>query len=135
MAVGSECLFARFALEKGRVTQDYAKPKLFEPNKDGELSIFDVVGLSCREKCKLGIPVAKSQNKKLYGWGVVSCKQIKGVGLEIDRDDNPPRHANILGWPEAPEDRKSKQQELASLANAVRLSSPATECTDCAQFD
>ncbi len=135
MVVGSECLFARLALENGRVTQNYAKPKLFEPNKDGELSIFDVAGLSSEDKCKLEIPVAKTQNKRLYGWGVVSCEQIRKVGLKIDRDDNPPRHANILGWPEAREDRKSKQQALASLANAVKLSSPATECTDCAQFD
>ena len=135
MVAGSECLFARFALESGRVTQNLAKPKLFEPNKDGELSTFDVVGLSCKDKCRLGIPVAKAQNKKLYGWAVVSCEQIREVGLQIDRDNNPPRHVNIHGWPKAREDRKSMQQELARLANAVKLSPPATECTDCAQFD
>ena len=89
MAVGSECLFAGFALENGRVTQGYAKPKLFEPNRNGELSIFDVVGLSCEERCKLGIPVAKTQNKRLYGWGVVSCEQIREVGLVIERDNTP----------------------------------------------
>ena len=133
--IGSECLFVRFALESGRITKDFAKPKLFEPNKGGELSVFDVVGLSCCEKCKLGIPVAMAQNKRLYGWAMISCEQIREVGLLVDLDNNPPRHANVRGWPIGREDRKAKQQELASLASVVKLLSPATACTDCAQLD
>ena len=130
---GSKCLFVRYAVEGKRVTEDQAKPKLFEPTRTGELSTFDVGGLSCKEICELGIPVAKERKKNLHGWGEISCKQIKEAGIEIDRDNDPERHVTIRGWPMTPEDRKLKQLQLARIAYAVKLDFPAKECGDCAQ--
>ena len=126
-------LFARFADESGKITQDYAKPKLFEPNKSNELSVFDVSDLSDKQACELGVQhVAKPKGRRLYGWGRLSCTEIIKAGLHIDRDDNPPGHANLVGWPEAVEDRKDKSQQIAKESRVIKMNSPAEKCMDCA---
>ena len=131
-----DCLFARFSIESGKLTAGYAKPKLFEPNIEGVLSVFSVDGLTKRCICELGVSqVGKPQNKRLYGWAELSCRQIGETGLTIDQDNDPPGHANVVGWPVAREDRKQKALELAHLANAVRLESPASQCEDCVIYD
>ncbi len=65
----------------------------------------------------------------------LDSEQFSKAGLQIHRDDNPPGHANVFGWPEAVEDRKDKMQELASIARAYKLSNPAENCSDCSQCD
>ena len=131
MPVRPKCLLARFAVESGRLTNDLAKPKLFEPTLAGELSTFDVEGLTGTEVCKLGIGIAKEREKRLHGWGEISCQQIGEAGLEIDRDNDPPRHVTIRGWPQSREERKQRQLKLASLANALKLDAPTSDCLDC----
>lgn len=124
--------FARFADERRKITQNSAKPKLFEPNKSGNLSIFDLTNRTDQQVCELGVKyVAKPKGRRLYGWGKLSYLQIKQVGLQINKDDHPPGHANIIGWPDAVEDRKSKSQKLAKASKVKKLSTPAEKCMDC----
>jgi len=56
----------------------------------------------------------------LHGRADIQARFILKMGLQIDPDDTPPRHANIFGWPELKEERKSMAQELAAKA-ALRL--------------
>ncbi len=128
--------FTRFADERGKVTTNGAKPKLFEPNKENKLSVFDVAGRPDKKVCELGIEqVAKPKNRKLYGWAKITSTDIEQAGWEIIRDDNPPGHANVI-WPEAHEDRKARSQKLAQLAQGVvKINPPVETCVACGTSD
>ena len=123
MTVRASGLLARFALESGRLTASAVKPKLFEPNRELKLSVFHVDGLVDAGIRHIGNDVVTrhSTAKRLYGWGEFDEAAVCEAGLRIDRDDNPPRHANIVDWPEEPSERKQRQQLLASRACPVRV--------------
>ena len=118
--------FARFATENGRFKNHVVKPKLFEPNRRLELSVFQVSGFSCNRIEDLGVGVVKDHPKstRLYGWGEVNENVVLETGLQIDYDNIPPRHANIIDWPQDSAERKLIQISLASQSTAIRLSTP-----------
>lgn len=126
MTLRADGTLARFALESKRLTTTGAKPKLFEPNKGLELSVFDVGGLSFEEIRQLGIDVAKMHPtaERLYGWGEIDAAAVHETGLRIERDDDPPRHANIAGWPDEARKMHEKQVLLAQAAHRVQLDEP-----------
>ena len=123
MTVRASGSLARFALESGRLTASVVKPKLFEPNRALELSVFHVDGLDEGDIARIGNDVVAEHPtaKRLHGWGEFDEVAVCKAGLRIDRDDNPPRHANIVDWPKKPEERKQRQQTLASHACPVRI--------------
>ncbi len=94
-------------------------------------------GRSDKETCELGIErVAKPKGRRLHGWGKITLTDIEAVDLEIDRDDNPLGHANVVRWPEDRADRKATSQKLARLVKcAVRIVPPAKTCADCGTYD
>jgi hypothetical protein len=103
---------ARFATESGRLTDSVVKPKLFEPNRALELSVFRVHGLEFVQICGIGVSVVKEHPnaRRLHGWGEIGESEVQGVNLRVVYDDVPPRHANIVGWPTEASQRKSIQQ-------------------------
>lgn len=123
MTVRAAGLLARFALESGRLTDSIVKPKLFEPNRALELSVFRVDGLVRDQIRDLGDEVVEKHPsaRKLHGWGEFPESAVQKAGLRVERDDDPPRHANIVGWPREPSERKQRQQILASHSYPVRL--------------
>ena len=126
MASRAEGSLARFAVESGRFGASTVKPKLFEPNRNLELSVFGIGGLVCAEVRDLGIAVARwhPTARQLHGWGEISEEAVASAELDIEYDNQPERHANITGWPEDIEERKLKQQLLASRAHPVKFDSP-----------
>ncbi len=61
--------------------------------------------------------VAGPRDKDLLARAELKRAEIESVGsLSLVRDDQPFRHANIEGWPEAKDKKKSLAQELAALA-------------------
>jgi len=58
-----------------------------------------------------------TQARNLYGRGDIQALNILENNLQIDPDNKPRRHANIIGWPELKEERKSIAQELAAKAS------------------
>lgn len=123
MTVRAAGLLARFALESGRLTDSIVKPKLFEPNRALELSVFRVDGLVHDQIRDLGDRVVEKHPaaRKLHGWGEFLESAVREAGLRVERDDDPPRHADIVGWPQDPSERKQRQQILASRSYPVRL--------------
>ena len=116
---------ARFAVESKKLTISSVNLRLFQPNIKSKVSVFYIDELDCPAICNIGVDVAKKRNKeKLYGWAEVSEKVILEENLEIERDDDPMYHANIIGWPEDLAKRKKKQQEIALLSKPVLLKSP-----------
>lgn len=121
-------LLARFALENGRLTDMIAKPKLFEPNRRLELSVFNIDGLAHEKIRQLGIGVARQHptSRRLHGWGEIDTTAVYETGLRVEYDNEPPRHASIVGWPDDVSERKQKQQLLARSSRSVRLDPPAS---------
>ena len=126
MTIRGARTLARFATQSGRLTDEVVKPKLFEPNRALELSVFRVDDLDRTEIQEIGIDVVTAipNAQRLHGWGEISETAVIDAGLRVDYDDDPPRHANVLDWPDEASERKLIQQILASHARAIRLNPP-----------
>ena len=126
MTVKASGSLARFAVEGNRLTGSIVKPKLFEPNKALQLSVFRIDGLHCKEICDLGMKVAEQHptSRQLHGWGEFDETAVNDAGLRVEHDGVPPRHANIVGWPMDVSERKQRQQLLARRSHPVKLVSP-----------
>lgn len=112
-------ILARHAVEKNhfRPSDNTVKKKAFQPAKNGTVSTFVVTGMEHAQIEHLGNKhVAIPRNKTLYGWSLIKASIVRELGLCADRNDEPPGHANILGWPEAEEDIMELQLKLASRA-------------------
>ena len=109
MTIRNARTLARFATESGRLTASAVKPKLFEPNKALELSVFLVHGLEFVEIRDIGVSVVKEhpQARRLHGWGEIEESEVQSVNLRVVYDEVPPRHANIVGWPKEASRRKT----------------------------
>ena len=117
--------FARFAVHRGLVAS-IVRPKLFEPGRDSRLSVFSIQDLTYAEILEIGTQVVKNHNtaQRLYGWAEFSEADVEEVGLQVERDDVPPRHSSIVGWPIKDSERKEITLALAQRASAVVLDSP-----------
>jgi hypothetical protein len=112
-------ILARHALEKGHKRADNTvKPKAFQPANDGATSVFKITGLAHEEVKQIGEEyVATPRQKPLLGWSQIGVQNVIDAGLNPDPDNEPPRHVNIIGWPEDKGKQLMIQTELA--ANAV----------------
>lgn len=116
---------ARFSVESGKIANQTAKLDLFEPNSKLELSVFCVVDLDESEITEIGKGVVEKHQtaKSLYGWAEFSKSVLKGMGLQIKCDNDPERHANILGWPQDYDARIEKAQDLRDcVCNTIQFS-------------
>ena len=126
MTIRASKLLARFAVEAGRLTDLVVKPKLFQPNRALELSVFRIDALTWADIRGLGVNMVRQHKKaqELHGWGEMSESAVYDAGLRVNHDDEPPRHANIVDWPSDRGEQKQKQIELAQSARAVMLKPP-----------
>lgn len=98
------------------------RPKAFLPPPDFRLSVFRIDGLSLEAVWDIWqrkVISAMPQQRTLYGIADIKVFKVQGKNLIIDPDNKPVRHANIIGWPEGPENkarRLSIAQELAAEA-------------------
>ena len=99
--------------KEGRVTY-----RAFLPTKNGETSVFRVADLSDTEIWDIGErEVAQKRQMSLLARGDINVSKVTALGLKVDPNNNPPRHANIIGWPE-----KSAQTAIAiELAGRAQL--------------
>ena len=103
-----------FSPQKKRV-----KSSAFLPPPDLKLSVFRVNGLTEKEIWELGerdVVQKQSTSKTLYGRADVKASSVWNVNLRIDPNDIPPRHADLIGWPEEKSARKLIALELAEQA-------------------
>lgn len=126
MRTAQEGALARFAVRKGQLTAAAVKHKLVEPNRQLELSVFRVHELGDEQVRELGIEVVRRRPdaKRLYGWAEFDEAAVQSVALVLHDDNDPPRHANVIGWPTDPAERKLVQLELADKATPMLVSPP-----------
>lgn len=89
------------------------------PPPNLKFSVFRIDSLSVPEIWKIGLNqvIAKMpEPRTLYGRADIQAKNVLKTGLQFDPDNKPPRHANIVNWPETKEEQKSIAQELAADA-------------------
>jgi len=60
--------------------------------------------------------VATVREQPVIARAELAVAEITSLGLSVEPNDHPPRHANITGWPSAKDEWKSLAQELAARA-------------------
>jgi hypothetical protein len=96
-----------------RSSDHTVKHSAFIPPKDKRLSIFRISSLSESEIWSIG---GTLRAQSLLGRADIKALSIWETGLSIDPDDTPPRHANIVGWPNEDSAIMLKAIELAEKA-------------------
>lgn len=87
------------------------------PNSEGELSVFQISGLSESEIWETGKKyVSQPQGKTLHGRADIATLAVVKADLRLVADDNPPGHVNITGWPNDKPVQKIIAIELANQA-------------------
>ena len=110
---------ARYLLQKSHfsATKSLVKPSAIMPNRDGETSVFQIQGLSEEESWQIGEKyVSGPLGKTLRARADIIVLIVEERGLHVDFDNTPPRHANIVGWPEEKSAQKLIALELSSRA-------------------
>jgi len=116
---------ARFLTSSGHFNATMAKPAAFLPNpKDQETSVFRHGKEPSEALWQLGAEYA-ARDRTLHGAAVFAAGVVRSVGLAIESDEPPDRHAAIRNWPWNSEDpalQKAQQKELAAvLAGTAEL--------------
>lgn len=96
------------------------KPSGVMPAKDGKTSVFRIGGLTDLSVLAIGRRQV-GEKRGLHGWGVFEVRAVLNVGLRLEPDDVPPRHANIVGWPEDKDAIIEMAQDLSARAMDLNL--------------
>src|SRR5262249_13310164 len=126
-------VLARFLFQKSHFkrTENRATPEAFMPPTDLKLSVYLTTGVPETEIWSLGRAVLVEHPKpRLYGRADVSVEAIHHQKLKAFRDDDPPRHVNVTGWPSYDLGKdfvKSTAQELARASSLTLLATPMSK--------
>lgn len=109
---------ARFAVEKSyyRKGDLTPKPKAFYPDRHGTLSVSRIVELNNNQIWDIGNNFAEGRGKPLLGRIDTIAEHVYNNKLGFNPDNDPPRHANVIGWPQEKDDMMLVATELASNA-------------------
>ena len=114
---------ARFLFQKGHYSRmnKAVRPGAFLP-KHGLTSVFDIVDLDEAKIFEIGDAVGESRGKPPHGRGEFDQSHVIDVGLRFERDDTPPRHGNLVGWPSDGPEVKARSKAIAvALAAQTKL--------------
>ena len=85
-----------------------------------ELSVFGIDYLSEEQIWNLGAEnLSLNINQPIKGRDEILAEFVNKNGLQLVKDNNPPRHANIIGWPQAKHEQKLIAEKLALKAILV----------------
>ena len=114
---------ARFLFQRSHYspTNGALKPGAFLP-KDGHTSVFDIIELDRTTIRTIGDGVGVTRSQALHGWGEFLHAHVTAAGLKFIRDDQPPRHGNLVGWPpDGPEHKAQAKAIAVALARKAEL--------------
>jgi len=110
---------ARYIYSKNhyKASDRTVKYAAFVPQKDNNrLSVFRISGLEENEIWKIAKDL---RAQPLLARADIQATSVFEASLAIERDDTPPGHANIVGWPEKDAEIKLKAVTLAEKANLL----------------
>lgn len=115
--VGPDSDVARFLfsghLKKGRILRPNA---FMPPDDDLKLSVCVSDGLETEAIHEWGALHASRDSQGAKGFALLHVANVLAENLVVQRDDSPPRHAEVFGWPEDKEARLDIAKQLASIA-------------------
>ena len=125
-AIGDDEKLARYIFSARHFSREKlrVKAEAFMPSR-GEVSVFRIDGLGEAATWEIGSDVAMKREQTLYARGDTKTDEIRKIRvdeirLEIVPDEPPPRHANIVGWPENDKPRqKIIALQIAATATLV----------------
>lgn len=85
----------------------------FLPPRDGRTSVFRTISLTPQQVRALS---ATAQDRVPLAVGTISVKSVLGADLKVEPDNDPFRHANIVGWPDTKFEQKDRALVLAQSA-------------------
>jgi hypothetical protein len=113
MPIDTAETLARFILQRNwfRPSDNTVRHAAFMPNpRNGETSVFRIAGMNDQDVWQIGdCEVAARRGKPLLGRADILTLNVMAKDLQIIPNEPPPRHANIVGWP----NEKSKQLQIA----------------------
>ena len=107
---------ARFLYSKNhyRPSDHTVRHAAFMPPADKRLSVFRIFNLRENEVWRLGDTL---RTETTLGHADIKALVVTETGLTVEADDIPPRHANIIGWPDESSEIKLKAMVLAEKAS------------------
>jgi hypothetical protein len=94
--------------------------RLFRTNHQNVASVFRINGLDESEIWSYADEHFDRENQTMCGRGDLSQADVEGVGLELEMNEEPPRHGEIRGWPEKGTPKhKELAEDLASRCRGV----------------
>lgn len=109
---------ARYLTQKGHYSRpaNLPTPRAFLPAPEtGETSVFLIDGLDEESIWAIAenhiVPTLRA-GRRIHGRADVPRTSVEIVGLRLVVDNDPPRHANVVGWPAEKDEQLSLAQEL-----------------------
>jgi hypothetical protein len=106
--VGETELLARFLPDSKMFSSNGVRSSAFMP-RHGSTSVFRVSGMDETRIREIGTTVLPLKPPKARA--ELLAERVYAAGLELEPDNKPEFHANIVGWP--PDATKDKQKLLA----------------------
>ena len=113
---------ARYCSQSSHYTASTGRVKpsaVLPPPLDLRTSTFRILGLNNDDIWALGDNVLAGSGKPLLARAETIVRIVETVGLQVDPDNNPPRHAHIVGWPPDKEAQRELAVELAKRMTLV----------------
>ena len=88
----------------------------------GELFVFRIYGLDDTGAWAHLVALAQRPRRRIHGRGDISLGEQRGDTLDLDLDDSPPRHGDLIGWASARGEQLALPREPATVARAVPAS-------------
>lgn len=107
----------RFIFSSSHISRENNRVKhnAFMPSM-GETSVFRTLQLPEPDIWAIGQQISQSRAQQLHARGDLLVNDALSLSLRVEAADPPPRHANIIAWPEGKEFIKQKAMELAAKA-------------------
>ncbi|MDO9289223.1 MAG: hypothetical protein Q7T83_10570 [Thermodesulfovibrionales bacterium] len=109
---------AKFIFNRSQFSalNERVKYSVYIPPPNKRLSVFRIAGVPETEVWQIGKDVGNERSLPLLARADIKVSVVTETGLRIELDDIPPRHANIIGWPEDASKVKLKAMMLADKA-------------------
>ena len=114
--------FSRYITSKKHFSKqnNYVKSAAFMPIRNQKLSVFCIDELVEEEIWEIGYNnISIPTSKEIYARANIEAEDILTTILEIDNNNTPLRHTDIIGWPSEKEDQKGIALELSRKSALV----------------
>lgn len=95
------------------------KWQAFYPTNN-ETSVYRIFELSDPEIWDIGTNVGIISGRRLKGRADILTSSVLDVPLDVNESEPPPRHANIIGWPDEA-DRMQLAMELSEASQGFKI--------------